>query len=67
MPRGRVQGCKTSKCKYNVSVIDYNSEEPKWNVYQCCSYEDILKILKENHNIIISRDIVQNKVLIYLN
>ena len=60
---GRHFGQKTSKCKYNLMVFDYNSDEPSWITYTCCSYPDIINVLKEKHDIKMTRDVVQNIVL----
>lgn len=54
---------KHTKSKYSLSILDFKSEEPKWVSYSCCSYDDIIKLLKENHSITMTRDVVQNIAL----
>ena len=60
---GRPLGKKTSAPKYNVSLIDCHLNNPIWIDYKCSSYGDIIKILKDNHNITLTRDVIQNITL----
>ena len=60
---GRPAGKKTCKCRYTLSVIDFQSDEPKWIVYQCTSYDDMKTILSEKHQMAMSRDVLQNRLL----
>ena len=60
---GRPIGRKTSKPNYRVKYLDTTDNNPEWYIYECATYRDITKIIKEKHSQTFSRDVLQNIML----
>ena len=60
---GRPFGVKRKMPQYNVQYLDVSRDIPKWDIYQCASYDEIIDILNDKYNVKFTRDILQNIVL----
>jgi hypothetical protein len=63
MVQGRKLGIKNGRlyCRYNVRYFDMNIKI--WNLYIASSYEHIQELLKINHNVDYSYNVIQNIAL----
>lgn len=59
---GRPKGSSNKRKKYHLRFLDIN-ENPTWYDYDCSTYQEVCDILKNNHNITISVDVIQNITL----
>lgn len=64
MVSGRRKGDIRKKPQYVLRYLNPDDDVPAWATYECASYADIAKVLKDNYNLNFSRDKLQN---IYLN
>ena len=57
---GRPKGRFSSVEKYKLSYLDTMQDKPQWDIYFCCSYNDMINKLKENYNCTFTQDVLQN-------
>jgi hypothetical protein len=59
----RPKGKLTSNYHYILKYLDMNMINPTWKEYYCCTYNDMQNKLKDYHNVVYSRDTLQNIAL----
>jgi hypothetical protein len=57
---GRPVGKKTSVPKYKIEYLDAQKDNPQWITYECTTYAHASEVLKKNHDVDFTRNILCN-------